>query len=389
MIRNERTHPAVSRQTSQPGGSNIRVESMSAQPPYSNHTTSERDFFTLSKPSDRCGAQFSRDDIDTLKSLMPAVLNHYGVTNINRNFSSPWREDLNPSAAFYSDNNLVHDFGTGETVNVFDLVGKVEGINYFPDQVRRVAEIVSYTLEDAGSTQHLRVPAVQRPRFELPAAAGFGEEPIGQYAASVFDLLENRAALAYLHGRGFTNQVIDDNVIGYVRDPKDISPAFTLFEPNETLGYIVIPFAVDETFCAVNYAMLRAIPANTPPMHKEIRPTGFRSPLYREWLVGACCRVLYVTEGLLDCLALEMLIGKPCLGLGGTGGARRLGSLLYYTHPDMRPQKVILALDADDAGRKTAGKLLDDIRSIGIPCAIMPMPEGCKDPNDALMMIGE
>lgn len=334
------------------------------------------------------GGAIAQDDIDALKEMMPCVLEHYGVTNLRRNFSSPWREDHNPSASFYPDTNLVHDFGTSETVDVFGLVGKMEEIDRFPDQVRTVANIVGYELDATVVAQHTSMPMIQRPKLEVPPVAGFGEVPVLSYACFSADLMRNDAALAYLHGRGFTDEKIYRNVLGFVRDPKEVSDSFTLYEPNPTLGYIVIPFPSDDTFCTVNYAMLRAVPADVPPAHKEIRPTGVKSPLYREWLLTRRCKVLCVTEGLLDCLALETLIHTPCIGLGGTGGARRLASLLYYTRPELRPAKVILALDADEAGRKTADRLLADIKGMDMSCAVMEMAPGCKDPNDMLVKHG-
>lgn len=48
----------------------------------------------------------------------------------------------------------------------------------------------------------------------------------------------------------------------------------------------------------------------------------------------------------------------------------------------------MLALDADDAGRKYGAKIAADLDLIGIPHSTFTMPEGCKDPNDILMQIG-
>ena len=327
-------------------------------------------------------------DIDTLKTRMPEVLAYYGIDDPTRSFSSPWRKDANPSAHYYPDDNTVHDFGDGVTVDVFGLVDKMEHIDCFPDQVRRVAEIVGYDLNSGLAMPTERKLVAPKPKFPVPQVAGFGVRPLMDYLGPMCTLLESEIGLAYIRSRGFDENKVKGSVLGYVDDPKAVSPDFTLYEPNEVNGYIVIPFPMDETYCTMYYAMVRAIPVEggKPPKHKEIRPTGYRSPLYKEHLVTDGCKVLFVTEGLLDCMSLETLIRMPCIGLGGIGGAGRLASLLYYAKPEQRPETVVLALDADEAGQKTANKLMADIESMGIKCSIMPMPAGCKDPNDILMM---
>ena len=201
-------------------------------------------------------------------------------------------------------------------------------------------------------------------------------------------LFRNGPALEYLHGRGFDDPKLYRNRFGFVEHQQQVSQAFTCYEPNAPHGFIVMPFPADEHFSEVQYAMLRPVPGEVPPIRKEMRPTGLKSPLYREWLLSHKCKVLYVTEGLLDCLALELLIHKPCIGLGGTGGANRMAALLYYIKPELRPQKIVLALDANEAGRKAAEKLADDLDCIGIPHSNLQMPKGCNDPNDVLMQTG-
>ena len=205
-------------------------------------------------------------------------------------------------------------------------------------------------------------------------------------------LFDNETALGYLLSRGFDKPKICHNRLGWVPNLKvllkdDGSPMFTKYEPHAPHGFIVIPF-MDREATTVSYAMLRTVPGKQPPMSKEIRPSGYRSPLYREWLLSVNCKVLFVCEGLLDTLALEMLIGRPCLGLGGANFTKRLCSVLYATPEKLRPQKVVLALDADAEGQKAAAKIAVDLDYLGIPHANFDMPVGCKDPCDVLQQLG-
>lgn len=335
----------------------------------------------------------AQSDIDVLKAAMPDVLRYYGVTNLGRNFSSLWREDRDPSCRFYADTNLVTDYGEGVTVDVFGLVGKVEGVPGFADQVRVVSQIVGHVLDES-AVAYEPANKIERPPFEPPARAGWPDEPMAMYAHLMGDgCLSSEPAKSYLHGRGFCNHDIYENVLGYVPSGEcivrdDGTKLFTLYEPNTPRGYIVIPFPLDSTFCRVHYAMLRAIPGDKPPEHKELRPTGYSSPLYREYMLSEGLPVLYIVEGLLDCLAFEKLTARPVMALGGAGLKRRVGQVLYYTPAELRPKKIVLALDADEAGRKASAKIARDLDYIGIPHGVFPMPGGCKDPNDILVRIG-
>ena len=325
---------------------------------------------------------------------MPDVLHHYGVTNLGRNFSSLWREDRDPSCMYYADTNLVTDFGEGVTVDVFGLVGKVEGVSGFADQVRVVSQIVGHDLDESADYTPKAKP--ERPPFEPPEKAGWPDMPLLDFAWLMgAGCLESDVAKNYLHGRGFCNYDIFENVLGYVPN-KDVfknddgKPLFTLYEPNAPRGYVVIPFATDETFCRVHYAMLRAIPGDKQPEHKELRPTGYKSPLFREYLLSEGLPVVYLVEGLLDAIALERVSNRPVsvVALGGTGLKRRVGQVLYYTPAELRPRKVVIAMDKDEAGDKAAKTIAADLKKIGVPYSLMPWPDGCKDACDVLASKG-
>ena len=336
---------------------------------------------------------FSEASLNDLKSRMPEILSFYGITDLSRNFKSPWREnDRDPSCKYYPDSYLVTDFGgEGVTADAFKLVGLIEGIEDFRSQVLRVCEILKCSVdEETVSTAHRK--KLKRQRFERPAIAGFST-PIKLSDLDYMrrELSKNETAIAYLLSRGFDHPKLWRNYIGWVpnRDTirnDDGSQMFTMYEPNAPHGFIIIPFMDRGATCA-NYCMLRTIPGDVPPANKELRPTGYKSPLFREWLLSVNCETLYICEGLLDALAMEMLIGKPCLGLGGTEFYKRLSNILYSTPEQLRPNRIILALDTDKAGVSTTKKIVDDLNELGIQHGNFPMPEGFKDPNDLLKAV--
>lgn len=334
-------------------------------------------------------SRIPESDLDRIREAFPEILQRYGI-NPSRDFRVPWRDDSKPSGHYSKESNLVTDFGADARYNVFKFVGMVEGLTDFKSQVARAAEIIGLQVgsEDSSTpTRHRPKPA--RPRFETPENAGFAPIGIEVFEFMRSKLFENETALSYLLSRGFDKPKIWRNHLGWIPTRRtllndDGSTMFTKHEPNAPHGFIVIPF-MDRDATSASYAMLRTIPGDTPPETKEIRPTGYKSPLFREWLLSANCTVLYVAEGLLDALALEMAISRPCLGLGGSS-TRRIGSILYATPKALRPKKIVLALDDDAPGRKASERIADDLRELGIPHSSFDMPEGCKDPNDILIM---
>lgn len=332
-----------------------------------------------------------QSDLDLIRERFPEILQYYGI-DPRRNFAIR-ADDKDPSCSYWPEHNIVKDFG-GEVYSVFEFVGVKEGLTNFTDQAARAAEIIGLQIgnESAPARASYR-PKVSRPRFEPPAQAGFEPWPIADFQFARGELFKNEGALSYLLSRGFDRPKIWRNHLGWVPNRKviendDGTPMFTKYEPNAERGFIVVPFMNREA-TAANYCMLRVVPGRKPPKDKEIRPTGYTSMLFREWLLSVNCTVLYIAEGLLDTLALEMLIDKPCLGLGGTDFWRRVGQVLNATPEKQRPKKIVLALDSDAPGRKASAKIAADLDYLGIPHANFDMPEGCKDPCDVLKLVGD
>ena len=331
-----------------------------------------------------------QSDLDRIRESFPEILQHYGI-DPRRNFAIR-ADDANPSCSYSPEIGIVKDFG-GKNYNVFQFVGAMENLANFTDQAARAAEIIGLQVGSEAAPARARYrPKASRPRFEPPASAGFAPWPIEEFEFARGELFKNEGALSYLLSRGFDRPKIWRNCLGWVPNRKviendDGSPMFTMYEPNAERGFIVVPF-MNKDATAASYCMLRTVPGQKPPENKELRPTGCKSPLFREWPLSVKCTGLYICEGLLDTLALEMLIKRPCLGLGGTALWRRVGQVLHYTPEQLRPKKIVLALDSDAPGREAAAKIAADLDYLGIPHANFDMPMGCKDPCDVLKLVG-
>ena len=331
----------------------------------------------------------SQADVDALRATMPDVLRDmFAVHDVRRSFRCPLpaHDDRTPSATYYERDHRVHCFGCGRTFDVFELVGEAEGIDGFPERVRAVADLVGYHLgsDPEGATRpRAKVRTLPpRPPFDAPRPAG--AQDVAAMCDRAWEQLYKRGCESgreYLRSRGLGDDDIARFGLGYCRQPSAVMPQFHVGRLNPG-GYVVIPFW-DRTFTHANYVMVRTIAKH--PKLKEIRPKGVTSPLWCEWMLTASLPVVYVTEGLIDAMALTKILDKPVMALGGVGGARRLAQVLYHASPDLRPRRVVVAMDEDEEGRKARDRMCADLARIGVPYAQMPpYPGHAKDADEWL-----
>ena len=336
--------------------------------------------------------RISDRDKEALRELMPDVLRIlFGIENLGRSFSCPLpdHEDSDPSAHYYADTHTVHCFGCDADMDVFDLVGAYYGIAEFPEQARKVAELVGYRLDDdpdgPKDFYEAKIVRPKKPKVAKPKVAGAGDcsWACSNAFASMYEP-GGDVAREYLRSRGFDDTDISANGLGFTKAPKRIMPQFKLYEPN-AVGFVTIPFW-EQGFRVARYCMVRTISDGGEVRCKEWRPKGVTSPLWNEWKVTAGLDVLYVAEGLLDAMALHKMTKKHVVGLGGVANAKRFSQLVYHAAPEQRPKCVVVCLDDDDEGRKASDKLIGELKGMHVPAATLaPYPDGAKDPDEVLM----
>ena len=332
----------------------------------------------------------SERERDDLRAMMPELLRErFGITDLRRSFRcpAPDHDDSDPSAHYYDNGNTVHCFGCGRTWDVFTLVGAIDGIDGFAEQAAAVAGIVGYRLDgdDAAPPRKARRKHAPRPLFDAPREAGAGDcfEAVGLAFADLY-APGNEVGRRYLRWRGLDDGDAARFGLGFTRDPSEVMPQFSVYEP-EALGFITIPFFDSRECASASYCMVRTV-SRGAVRNKEWRPKGVASPLWNEWMLSAALPVVYVAEGILDAMALAKLTGKQVMALGGTGGAKRLAQVLYHTPVRERPRKVMVCMDEDAEGRKAADAICGNLASIGIPHAkLPPYPGGAKDADEWLM----
>ena len=327
----------------------------------------------------------SERERDDLRASMPDLLRERcGITDLRRSFRcpSPEHDDSDPSAHYYENGHTVHCFGCGKTWDAFQLVGELDGIETFPDQAKAVADAVGYRLSEDGEPPRPRPKPKPRPLFDPPREAGGAEcfEAIGLAFGNLY-APGNEVGRRWLRWRGLDDGDAARFGLGFTRNPKEIMPEFSVYEP-EALGFITIPFFTGRECGSANYCMVRTV-SRGEVRNKEWRPKGLASPLWNEWMLSAALPVVYVAEGLIDAMALSKMCGKPTMALGGVANAKRLAQVLYRVPERIRPRKVMVCMDEDAEGRKAADAICGNLGLMGIAHSkLPPYPGGAKDADE-------
>lgn len=274
--------------------------------------------------------------IKELKACLPQWLREHGLS-LKRPFAclNPAHSDSHPSMGYNAKNQTVHCFACGATYDIFDLVGQEEGLTDFPLKVSAVNRRYGHVQEKSAAAVPVRI---------FPYKAGEGRPD------------------PYFAERGLSEVIVR---------------RFGLCVKN---GYAVLPVFNSAGVC--RSVCRRAIDPNTEPRYQNSR--GVMQLWNAAALNVADGAPVFVTEGIFDALSLEEL-GFHAVALCGAANAGRLLQALDKESPADRPQKIILAGDADEAGQRMNETLREQLTARGIDCAVLAPPDGCKDINEALV----
>lgn len=274
-----------------------------------------------------------KTDTKTLKSSLPQWLREHGLP-LHKPFAclNPAHRDTHPSMGYNEKNQTVHCFACGATYDIFDLVGQEEKLTDFPSKMKAVNRRY-------GGGEVIRVTA--KPTQVFPYKEGAGRPD------------------PYFTRRGLSDETVQR--FGLVVED----------------GYAVLPVFVDGVCRSV---CRRAIDQAVAPRYKN--SCGAMQLWNGAAIARAAGAVLIVTEGIFDALSLEEL-GFPAVALCGAANTGRLMQALDTR--EAKPEKMILAGDADAAGQGMNENLREQLTARGIVCEVLALPEGCKDVNEALV----
>lgn len=116
---------------------------------------------------------------------------------------------------------------------------------------------------------------------------------------------------------------------------------------------------------------------NTSRYHNSPGQTHF----FNEAALTNATTPIFITEGAIDALSIIECRGEA-VALNSTANVNRLLRRLEQQKPS---QKLIIAMDADDAGKRAQKELAEGLSRLSIPYYIVSDWNGCKDANELLV----
>lgn len=317
----------------------------------------------------------------------------------------PFHSEKTPSFTVDPQRNFWHCFGCQEGGDVFTFVEKIEALS-FPEAVERLARMIGYELRYEQLTPGQRKAMGRRTRLgdAVREAAGF-------YAARLRDADDAAPARAYLAGRGVDGDAVAHFGLGWAPDVWDglsrhlLDAGYAADEiidaglaasgqrgPTDRFrGRVLFPIldAGGRDVIAFGGRVLPGIELRTGP-RDGTPPKYVNSP---ETEVYKKSRTLYalnwaraevqrrqtalVVEGYMDVIGLHLAGVRHVVATCGTALTAEHFRLL-----EKHASRVVLALDADDAGMAAAEKARVLAAEVGIrELGVLPLPAG-QDPAD-------
>ncbi|MGT2735554.1 DnaB-like helicase C-terminal domain-containing protein [Streptococcus orisratti] len=259
-------------------------------------------------------------------------------------------------------------FSCGRGGDIFDLIGFVEGIDNFSDQLNRASEIFNIPLGNYSQYDFTNHHNDLNKKYKTISEKE-GQDFIDFYKEAHAHINETD----YAHKRGLSDETLNRFMIGYVKNWKHPNASENITGSPR----LIIPTARDSYFardtrdeipeCQQNYAKSKVGKVNI--FNGNALKKIFEKPIF-------------IVEGEIDALSI-MEVGGVAVGLGGTSNIQKLLKTLEGTklqHP------LILSLDNDSAGREMQEKLAHQLKVKGIPYKIAKLTVGdIKDPNEMLV----
>lgn len=281
------------------------------------------------------------------------------------------------------------DFETGGSV--IDLYMLEHGMNPQTDFSRAVDEMaailnISIDPRSTAAEDFAEEPAAGNSSFSGDSTAA--EEPTAEppanfqkyYLQCMQNLRESAEAQAYLQRRGISLDTAAACCIGF--DPAWISPTTAKRQQAKGSNWLPDPKPVIVLPSTMQHYVTRDIRPDLDEQQRKYQKMNEGEPGifcgYKAFHSGA--ENIFVCEGAFDALSI-IEAGQTAIALNSTSNADKLEKQLEKEPTDAT---LILCLDNDEAGKKTAEKLKEGLRRLNISYVTADICGGHKDPNEAM-----
>lgn len=260
-------------------------------------------------------------------------------------------------------------FSCNEGGDIFDLIGKYEGIADHSEQLKRAGELFGVTIDSYRATAQEDFREYQK----QPKTEQYTHSNIHTSTATAdytqFFLQVNRDIEKTSYHRGLSLETLNRFKIGYVenwRHPK---------APNASESPRLIIPTSKESYLA------RDTREHIPEEQKPYSKSKVGSiHIFNAKALQTATKPIFIVEGELDALSI-IEVGGEAVALGTTTKVKSLLELLKTEKPE---QPLIIALDNDEAGEKAYRELSEGLKGLDIPFYRLNPAGEYKDANEAL-----
>lgn len=244
---------------------------------------------------------------------------YHNVTSPKRFFHclNPNHIDNNPSMMFTDKYNICKCFSCGASYDIYDLIGLDYDLHNFKEQLEKVQELyLGY------------VPVKKEVKKEI-------DNKIYDYTNYYNKCFKNRYKTTYLEQRGITRELIDKYKIGYDEERK----------------LVVFPINKHCYF------------ARSVVNNDKIKSRG-SSDIWNKKYIKENNQLVYVTEGIIDALSLEVI--DPNVKVMSINGVGNINSFVYALKENNFNGTIGIAFDKDGAGKKATDELKKELAKINV-----------------------
>jgi possible primase/helicase len=244
---------------------------------------------------------------------------YHNVTSPKRFFHclNPNHIDNNPSMMFTDKYNICKCFSCGASYDIYDLIGLDYDLHSFKEQLEKVQELyLGY------------IPVKKEVKKEI-------DNKIYDYTNYYNKCFKNRYKTTYLEQRGITRELIDKYKIGYDEERK----------------LVVFPINKHCYF------------ARSVVNNDKIKNRG-SSDIWNKKYIKENNQLVYVTEGIIDALSLEVI--DPNVKVMSINGVGNINSLVYALKENNFNGTIGIAFDKDGAGKKATDELKKELAKINV-----------------------
>ena len=244
---------------------------------------------------------------------------YHNVTSPKRFFHclNPNHIDNNPSMMFTDKYNICKCFSCGASYDIYDLIGLDYDLHNFKEQLEKVQELyLEY------------VPVKKEAKKDI-------DNKIYDYTNYYNKCFKNRYKTTYLEQRGITRELIDKYKIGY----------------DEERQLVVFPINKHCYF------------ARSVVNNDKIKSRG-SSDIWNKKYIKEKNQLVYVTEGIIDALSLEVI--DPNVKVMSINGVGNINSLIYALKENNFNGTIGIVFDKDGAGKKATDELKKELAKINV-----------------------